>query len=127
MPRGLCRITRQPDLVPDSLALRVWTTPLVLDGRSFTVVAVRDASDEQRRHVLERVFFHDLLNTSTALKALLMLVSSGVRSPGPTVTAQASRLTEQLVDEIESHRALLAAERGTTFTLALPASARVSG
>lgn len=107
-----CRITRQAQHGPESLELQVWTTPLVLGAHSFTVVAARDASNEQRRHVLERMFFHDLLNTSGALKMLLALGSKGALVPSKSLATEASRLTAQLVDEIEAHRDLLAAERG---------------
>lgn len=111
-----CWITRRISEGPDSLELRVWTAPLIVGSRAFTVVAVRDASAEQRRHVLERIFFHDLLNTSGALKMLLKLVSTGDGTTAQALAAQAAGLTAQLVDEIEDHRDLLAAERGELVT-----------
>ena len=107
-----CRITRRNATGPEALEFRIWSTPLVLAGRTFIVVAARDASNEQRRHVLERMFFHDLLNTSGALQMLLKLVSSGAITGPEAVTRQASRLTAELIEEIETHRDLLAAERG---------------
>jgi signal transduction histidine kinase len=109
---GLCRIARKTPCGTDALELQVSAAPLVLDGQSFSVVAARDASDEQRRYVLERMFFHDLLNTSGTLKLLLELVASGAPEVTPRLTSQASRLANRMVDEIESHRDLLAAERG---------------
>jgi hypothetical protein len=107
-----CRIARKTTRGPDALELRVSVAPLVLDGRVFSVVAARDASDEQRRYVLERLFLHDLLNTSGTLKLLLGLVATDAPEVTPRLASQASRLAERIVDEIEAHRDLLAAERG---------------
>jgi nitrogen-specific signal transduction histidine kinase len=109
---GLCRIARKTPYGTDALDLRVSAAPLVLDGEAFSVVAARDASDEQRRYVLERMFFHDLLNTSGTLKLLLDLLATGAPEATPRLTSQASRLAARMVDEIEAHRDLLAAERG---------------
>lgn len=107
-----CRITIERNHQKDALDLRVWTTPVDLDGERFTVVAVRDTSSEQRRAVLERMFFHDVMNVAGALKNLLDLSPT---TAGPGVF-EASRLitplVTQLIEEVRAQRDLVAAERG---------------
>ena len=56
---------------PVSLDLRVSAAPFPCPGDEFTVCALRDITDEKRRQVLERVFFHDILNTAGSLKAMV--------------------------------------------------------
>ena len=59
-----CRIIRQNG---EALDLRVWATPVVVQGEQFTIIAVADISHEKRRQALEHIFFHDVLNTATGL------------------------------------------------------------
>ena len=56
-----CRILRKNG---DALDLRVWATPLPIKNINFTLFSVQDVSNEMRRRSLERIFFHDLLNTT---------------------------------------------------------------
>ncbi len=50
-----------------TMDVRVVSTPIELGGERFTIMALTDISDEKRRQALERVFFHDLLNTAGAV------------------------------------------------------------
>jgi hypothetical protein len=47
----------------------VWVVPLAVSGVLFSQVTIVDISHEKRRQVLEKVFFHDLLNTAEACRA----------------------------------------------------------
>ena len=92
---GDCAISAENGhLHPYELHLRA--TPLKVEGRPFTVVAVRDASDEKRRAILEQVFFHDLLNSLTAVSTwsqLLRKVPEGrLREAGGRVANFIARL-----------------------------------
>ena len=49
-----CRITQDTG---DALDVRVWTTPLMVDGEPYSMIAVKDIADEKRRRFLERIFF----------------------------------------------------------------------
>ena len=57
-----------------SFDLRIWATPLSVSGEKFIVCAFRDISAENRRRVLERIFFHDALNTAGGLNGVLSLM-----------------------------------------------------
>lgn len=106
--RGECRISLAA--AGGALDLEVTATLVEVGGREFTVVGLRDTADHQRRAVLERLFLHDLLNTAGGLKGLSEIVAAG---DGRTDDlALLNRLARRLVDEIEAHRELVAAERG---------------
>jgi nitrogen-specific signal transduction histidine kinase len=97
------------------LDLEVVATPLVLAGMHLTVLAMRDVGAEKRRSVLEKVFFHDVLNTAGGINGLATALAEG-EFRGPEQEAQARgwmvELSARLIDEITHQRKLLAAERG---------------
>lgn len=108
-----CRVTTLTGDASGAVDAEVTCTPLVVGGIDGVVFVVKDMSDRHERDVLERIFFHDVLNAASGLHGLLQswrdLPPEELNTLVPTVT----RLAEQLVDEIEAHRDLMAAERGT--------------
>jgi len=107
-----CRIQRAAGGRTVALDLRVWATPLTVAGESFTTFALRDTTDEKRRQVLERLFFHDLLNTAGALSLLLRALPQLHGEEAIEATQRAQRLITELTEEIQSQRDLAAAESG---------------
>src|ERR1035437_9448630 len=57
-----CRIIQDPD--GNALDFRVWTKPITIHNEKYAVFAFSDISDEKRRLALERIFFHDVINTA---------------------------------------------------------------
>jgi signal transduction histidine kinase len=103
-----CRITRRSS--HESLDLRVHAAPLVFEGQNWVQFVLSDISDEKRRRSLETIFFHDVLNTATAVRAAADLI---VRRSGPGlngVPQQLQTLTNRLIDEIVAQRQLTDAE-----------------
>ena len=109
-----CRIhcVSSPREEPADLDLRVWATPLAVDGTPFTVFAVRDTTDEKRRLVLERLFFHDVLNAAGGLHGLLEIWHELTPEETAEMEPMAERLARQVVEEIQAQRDLLLAEKG---------------
>lgn len=105
-----CRVLRKGRDGIEALDLKLWGTPFNWKGGKFALVTVADISDSKRRQLLEKIFFHDILNTAGALGNLLELLSNGV------VTIDKAQddlieMTRDLISEIRSQRELLAAER----------------
>jgi signal transduction histidine kinase len=95
-----------------ALEFNVRASPVVLGDRPFTVLSLRDISSEKRRQALEQIFFHDVLNTVTALRSwAAVLGRPGVdhRRAGERI----DHVSRQLEREIQGHRALALAESGT--------------
>ena len=98
-----------------SLDLEVTATPLMAGGLELTVLAMRDISADKRRGVLERVFFHDLLNTVGGIRVLAEMLARGdILTPDQEVQYKGwlVELALRMQEEINSQRQLVAAERG---------------
>lgn len=95
-----------------ALDIRVRSKPLELNGELFTIFWATDISHEKRRQLLESTFFHDVLNSITALKAFSSLVESAdvdrLKKMIPTV----ARLIDEISDLINMQKELVAAENG---------------
>lgn len=103
--------------VEDFLAMEldVVVVPLWVRGIPFVVLGARDISVEKRRAVLERMFFHDVLNTAGGIRGLAEVLAMGVDLPTREVEEYHRwmlELSSRLVDEIQYQRKLLAAEKG---------------
>lgn len=103
-----CRITRCEN--GEALDFRVWSTPLTIEGDRFTLLTLSDISEEKRRRALERIFFHDVLNTVTAMKAASDLLARRTNGDTGDLPQIMRALVERLIDEIAAQRQLTDAE-----------------
>ena len=94
------------------LDLSIWTRPFDLDDDRFLFLSIKDISNEKRRQVLEKIFFHDLLNTAGGLQSISEIIEDSAPEELRELREVIASLSEQLVDEIQAQRDLLAAERG---------------
>ncbi|MFO0934194.1 MAG: HAMP domain-containing sensor histidine kinase [Planctomycetota bacterium] len=103
-----CRIgTRRGD----ALDLRATATPFRWGGREYALMVLDDVSDAKRRAVLERTFFHDILNTAGGVSGIAGLI---VADPDACREFRHDLLSSatQLVNEIKCQQMLLSAEQG---------------
>ena len=103
-----CRIIRKSD--GDALDLRVRATPFPVGRMPLTIFAMMDISDEKRRKVLERIFFHDILNTASGMKGFAELLQNASPDETSQYKGVIFSLARMIVDEINSQRTLTAAE-----------------
>ncbi|MGD9545924.1 MAG: PAS domain-containing sensor histidine kinase [Candidatus Krumholzibacteriia bacterium] len=107
--RKECRILTGKGTIP--LDLMVKASPFIHHDRAFTIMVVEDIADRKRREVLEKVFFHDVMNTVGNLVGLSELIrdsreAAEVQDYAPLLVETVGRL----VEEINAQRDLLAAE-----------------
>lgn len=102
-----CRITQQDG---NSLDLQVWATPLFLDGKSYSVFSVKDIAHEKRRKALERIFFHDILNTAGGLRGMTELLMDAQPEELDQLSEMVYDLSNALINEIKTQKELNAAE-----------------
>lgn len=105
-----CRLNHMVGGVEVSSDLRVTSTPVRVGNLSLALVAVQDITDEKRRRVLERTFFHDALNMMDTLFGLSQIIED-VEGYGDIVR-EFQGTAERLVHRLRAHRDLYAAERG---------------
>ena len=105
-----CSITTKTNY---SLDLRITATPYEYKGQSYTIFAISDIGDEKRREILERVFFHDILNSAGGIAGLSsVLTEIEDQDEINDIANTINKAAENLVDEIQMQRQLSAAERG---------------
>lgn len=97
-----------------AMDLLVQATFVTVETCEFVVMAMRDISSEKRRQVLERVFFHDVLNTVGGVYGLSEFLLEEELDPDTESECKQNihRLSQLAIEEITTHRQLLAAERG---------------
>lgn len=116
-----CRILRSTN---EALEFRVWTTPLTINGQHFSIFALSDITHEKRRAVLERLFFHDLLNLAGAIHGFTGYLGEISPEELEEVRVRITRLTSRLIQEIRAQQLLNAAERGDLDVFPGPVSVR---
>jgi signal transduction histidine kinase len=111
-----CRIlTRDSAGAPGGLDLLVTAVPAESRGGvKIALVTMEDISDAKRREVLERIFFHDIMNSLSSLQACvtLMRMEAGSRVEDNQYYSLLSSTTERLIDEVSRQREILTMEDG---------------
>ncbi len=106
---GDCRI-RTSDA--RGLVLHVQARRMEIGSHLFVLVSLTDIGHEERRRVLERTFFHDVLNTANVVFMTAQLLASELSGDS---LEKANTLVDSvglLIDEIQGQRILLQAEKG---------------
>ena len=107
-----CRLLLGPN--EEAYDLRVFAAPLKFDVEEFTAVTIQDIRHEKRLAMLEQVFFHDILNTTSGLLGTLQLIKNHKdKIDEEDLKKRATYLTKKLIEEIQSQRILHAAENNT--------------
>src|SRR5208283_4324302 len=62
-----CLATVRHGISTESLEFSVRSTPITVNNQHFTILVFHDISGAKRKEVLEKTFFHDILNTLSGL------------------------------------------------------------
>lgn len=104
-----CRITTREG---ESMDLRALACPW-MDGKEFVSFSLEDISHEKRRRALERIFFHDVLNTAGGVQGLTDLLKEEADPQQARELVDLIQISAHtLIDEINAQKALSAAETG---------------
>lgn len=108
-----CRIRITHNGYEDCLDLEVTASPLIWGENRFTVFTARDISSKKRKEALERIFFHDVMNTAGTLQGVVDLLKQvddpAKRKQFINLLGEVSR---DLTEEIKTQKSLVAAENG---------------
>lgn len=105
-----CRIVSRHS--GDELELRIQAKPFKYEGEDFLLISMADISADKRRQVLEKLFFHDVLNTAGGVQGLVALMQEAGQEEVASYVPLAYAASNRLVDQILSHKELATAERG---------------
>ena len=104
-----CNLARKVGDVITSLNLQVSMSALRHAGEDFCIGTLVDICNEMQKQQLERMFFHDILNTCAAIRGVCELVS--VTRLTAEKLEQLRVASERLVEQILSHRDFMLAEK----------------
>lgn len=107
------RITTLIDEKLKSWDLNITSSPVTISENKYYIITIQDISSEKRRSALERIFFHDLLNSVGGLNGLLAILKDGI-SPEelPELISLSEEASREILDEIILHKHIRAAEDG---------------
>lgn len=105
-----CRMTQKQTL--NALDLKVSGSPFRHGNDEFVIFTLTDISAEKRREALERIFFHDILNTAGGILGFASLVQVAENDDMNEFLSQIDKLSKRLIEEIKAQRILTYAEKG---------------
>lgn len=85
---------------------------VTIDGALYLLLTLTDQRAENRRRTLERLFFHDVLNTAGNVSALSQLLPGSEGTEAVELQSLLHDQSRRLADEIRAQRDLAAAESG---------------
>lgn len=91
---------------------KVHTAPLDTPEERFVVFSITDISGEKRREALERIFFHDVLNTAGGIRGFAEMLEVIPQNELPEYSKILTGLASHLIDEIQAQRDIFSAEKG---------------
>jgi sensor histidine kinase regulating citrate/malate metabolism len=108
-----CKITSLVDNREYSHEFSVFTQPINFKDNHYTLFSVKDISSVKRKESLERIFFHDILNTSGAINGLVQLLTKETDSDEKEKLIKSLIISsEQLLNEILLQQEIRHAEEG---------------
>lgn len=108
-----CRITALRNNKQINYDFEVYAHPIYINNNNYIFFTVKDISNQKRREALEKIFFHDVLNTIGAVRGLIeILPETENESERKEFEKAILQSVNQLIDEIVAQRQLRNAEDG---------------
>jgi K+-sensing histidine kinase KdpD len=105
-----CRVRRIVDETENFLDIEVTATPFVHDNSTYTIFSLLDITDRKRRAIIEKIFFHDVMNVAAGLQGFFELFNLIDESEQQDFVKMGASLCQQIIDEISTQRLLAQAE-----------------
>jgi len=103
-----CHIIRSPDT--NDMDFGVSASPLAVDNETYVLFTLLDISNEIRRKLLERIFFHDVMNTAGIIWNISEFLNVAPAEKIPELSEKIYYTSKRLIDEITSQQILSLAE-----------------
>lgn len=88
-----------------TLNLSISSKLINFEDREYILYTLQDISNEKKRLMLERIFYHDILNTAHNISGMAELLMSGdFRDSDDEFLALLYKAASRMIDEINTHR-----------------------
>jgi signal transduction histidine kinase len=104
-----CQVLRNSPRGPDKVDLKIYGTSLRWSQGQLIMVVAADISHGKRRQILERLFFHDILNTAGTINQIAEMLMHGILD-FESAKNDLWQASQMLVREIKGQSELFAAE-----------------
>ena len=101
---------RKGGKLEEQLDLEVSASPMVYENTNYIVFSALDITDRKRKQLLERTFFHDIINLAGSLDGIVDTLDEMDGEEQAKFIAIAKRLSSDLIDEIMAQQQLVRAE-----------------
>ncbi len=105
-----CRVRRMVNNTENFLDIEVTATPFVHDNSNYTIFSLLDITDRKRRAIIEKIFFHDVMNVAAGLQGFFDLYNMIDDDEKQDFVKMGASLCQQIIDEISTQRLLAQAE-----------------
>ena len=109
----ICALASDHDGAMSDICLQVKARPIAIDGNRWILFYAQDITQEQFWLNMDRIFFHDVNNTLTALYGNVQLLELG--SPENTQVFGIKKTVERLISEIDVQRDLSCHRSAATY------------
>lgn len=117
---GECRIRTMAEENESFLDIEVTATPFLHDNITYMIFSLIDISDRKRKSMIERIFFHDILNVAGGLRGFFEIFDKMGEEERKRYIQMGSSLSQQIIDEISTHRLLTQAENNEQIVQLMP-------
>lgn len=107
-----CRIIRENGANTVQIDLEITATPFLHEDDKYLIVSMQDITEQKRKELFERIFFHDIINVAGGLSNILQLFPSLTDEEREEYLPIASSLSNQIIDEIRAQQQMVQAEKG---------------
>lgn len=107
-----CRIVTHNGAHTTQLDLEITATPFSYGQADYMIVSIVDITEKKRKELLERIFFHDIINIASSLSGVLQLYPLLEEQEKAEYLEIAHSLSDQIIDEIKGQQQMLKAESG---------------
>lgn len=107
-----CQLLQSIEGATQAKDLRVHSSPFIFKKTQYYVVTIMDVADEKKREMMERVFFHDILNSAGSAQSLVSVMLDEDDLSLHESLGLLKMALFGLVEEIKTHKELRQAEKG---------------
>ncbi len=115
---GECSISRRGDRLT-SLDFHIWMWTMPVDGEMFHAAVLSDTRAEKRLALMERIFYHDILNLVSGMQGLCELMREEEEGQRNAELDLLLFAVDRITDLIHSQRDFTQAERGEYEVMAV--------
>lgn len=105
-----CRVRRIVNGIENFLDIEVTATPFLHENSSYIIFSLIDITDRKRRAIIEKIFFHDIMNVASGLQGFFEIFNSINEEEQKSFIQMGASLSQQIIDEISTQRLLAQAE-----------------